>query len=98
MVPFARRARTIRMCSLDARNLRLIQPTLLKTSNKLLRPCLGQGASWRARVGRVRSLALLSILQNCFPVVPHVRITEGLAWKIVFQQTVCTRLVLYGSI
>jgi hypothetical protein len=27
-----------------------------------LRPCLGQGASRRARVGRVRSLAFLSIL------------------------------------
>jgi hypothetical protein len=39
MVPFARRVRTIRMCSLDARGLRTIQATLLKTSNKLLRPC-----------------------------------------------------------
>jgi hypothetical protein len=29
-----------------------------------LRPCLGQGASRRARVGRVRSLDILSILQG----------------------------------
>ena len=27
-----------------------------------LRPSLGQGASWRARVGRVRRLAFLNIL------------------------------------
>ena len=69
MVPFARRVRTIRMCSLDARGLGPIQATLLKASNKLLRPCLGQGASLgeeavladsgragevAARVGRVR--------------------------------------------
>ena len=31
--------------------------------DRSLRPCLGQGASWRARVGRVRSLAILSILR-----------------------------------
>ena len=24
--------------------------------HRLLRPCVGQGASWRARAGRVRSL------------------------------------------
>src|SRR6185436_10266117 len=30
-----------------------------------LRPCLGEGASWRARVGRVRCLDLLSILRGC---------------------------------
>jgi len=29
-----------------------------------LRPCLGKGASRRARVGRVRSLAFLSILRG----------------------------------
>jgi len=29
-----------------------------------LRPCLGEGASRRARVGRVRSLALLNILRE----------------------------------
>jgi len=53
-----------------------------------LRLCLGQGASLgeeavladsgragevAARVGRVRRLALLSILQECCPVVPHLR-------------------------
>jgi hypothetical protein len=34
---------------------------------RLLRPCLGQSASRRARVGRVRSLASLNILviQGC---------------------------------
>ncbi len=31
-----------------------------------LRPCVGQGASRRARVGRVRSLAFLSILSAVF--------------------------------
>ena len=42
-----------------------------------LRPCLGQGAFRRARVGRVRSLAILSILRECFPVVPRLRTIEG---------------------
>jgi hypothetical protein len=35
MVPFARRVRTIRMCSLDACGLGPIQATLLKASNTL---------------------------------------------------------------
>ena len=41
--------------------LRINQTTLLGASTKLLRPCLGQGASWRAGAGRVRSLVFLSI-------------------------------------
>jgi hypothetical protein len=32
--------------------------------HRLLRPCLGQGASWRAGVGWVRKLAFLSILHR----------------------------------
>ena len=38
----------------------------VRTSSPLrsLRPCLGQGASRRARAGRVRSLAILSILRG----------------------------------
>jgi hypothetical protein len=43
-----------------------------------LRPCLGQGASRRARVGRVRSLNCLSILWNGTPVVLHMWTTEVL--------------------
>ena len=35
-----------------------------RLSAEELRPCLGQGASRRARVGRVRSLAFLTILQS----------------------------------
>ncbi len=31
-----------------------------------LRPYLGQGAPWRARVGQVRSLAFLNILLSVF--------------------------------
>jgi hypothetical protein len=61
-----------------------------------LRPCLGQGASQgeesvladsgRAdeitdRVGRVRSLACLSILRECAPAVPHVGTIEVLLWR-----------------
>ena len=53
----------------------------------LLRPCMGQGAAlaeeavladsgWvgevTARVGRVRSLDLLSTLRKCFPVEPDM--------------------------
>jgi hypothetical protein len=85
MVPFARRARTIRMCSLDARGLGPIQATLLKTSNKLLRPCLGQGASRRAKVGRVRSLAILSILRGCFALVQDGQVIEVLLYRNGFR-------------
>ena len=38
-----------------------------------LRPCLRNGVSWRAGVGRVRSLAILSILRGCSPLVPDVQ-------------------------
>jgi len=59
-----------------------------------LRPCLGKGASLgeesvladsgragevAARGGWVRSLTFLSILQGCFPIVPHVRNSEVFA-------------------
>jgi len=37
-----------------------------------LRPCLGQGASRRARVGRVRNLAFLSNLLERSSLAPHV--------------------------
>ncbi|RPH78188.1 MAG: tRNA epoxyqueuosine(34) reductase QueG, partial [Nitrospiraceae bacterium] len=40
------------------------RPPFLKARHTLLRPCLGQGASRRARVGRVRSLAFFSILHG----------------------------------
>ena len=60
MVPFARRVRTIRMCSLDARVLGPIQATLLKASNKRLRPC------WTA------FLSILSGLRPCpSPAITH---------------------------
>jgi hypothetical protein len=42
---------------------------------------LGQGASQRAGVGRVRILAFLSMLQECFPVVPHVQTIEILVYQ-----------------
>ena len=38
-----------------------------------MRPCLRNGASWRAGVGRVGSLAILSILRGCSPLVPDVQ-------------------------
>ena len=41
-----------------------------------LRPCPRNGASWRAGVGRVRSLAFLSILQWSSPLVPDVQAIE----------------------
>ena len=73
MIFCARATRGLRRPSLDARSGRLIRTILEETStSKLgrtivicsLRPCLGQGASWRARVGRVRNLACLSILPS----------------------------------
>ena len=42
---------------------------------------LGQGSSQRAWVGRVRSLAFLSMLQEWFPVVSHVRTIEILVYQ-----------------
>ena len=70
--PRARATRGLRKPSLDARSWDHPSHPLLSDSS--LRPCLGQGASWRVRVGRVRSLAFLSILQWCSSVGPHVRI------------------------
>ena len=64
---------------LDARGLGPIQATLLKASNALLRPCLGQGAPRRARDGRVRSLAFLSILPTIHALslyVPHYSVSR----------------------
>jgi hypothetical protein len=52
-----------------------------------LRPCLGQGASRRAGVGRVRSLAFLSILRDRSAVVPHGWILEILACQRSFSAT-----------
>jgi hypothetical protein len=50
-----------------------------------LQPCLGQDASWRARVGRVSSLASLSLLQEYFPVVPYMRTIEVLLCRNGFS-------------
>jgi len=102
MVPFARRVRTIRMCSLDARGSGPIQATLLKARNTLLRLCLGQGAAQgkesvladsgreceiTARVGRVRSLSFLSILGLYSPVVQDMTTSEVLACPPSFLLT-----------
>jgi hypothetical protein len=43
---------------------RTVRPRGYDSGLHSLRPCLRNGASWRAGVGRVRSLAILSILQN----------------------------------
>ena len=45
-----------------------------------LRPCLGEGASRRARVGRVRSLVFLSILRECSPRITDVQAIEVLLY------------------
>jgi hypothetical protein len=44
-------------------------------SNRL-RPCLRNGASWRAGVGRVRCLDFLNTLRECSAVVPHALTIE----------------------
>ncbi len=64
MVPFARRVRTIRMCSLDARGEGPIQAALLKIGGKkrytrrkmtaCWSPVLAQRAAWKALVGRAQ--------------------------------------------
>jgi hypothetical protein len=92
MVPFARRVRTIRMCSLDARGLGPIQATHLKARNKLRRLCLGKARpwakklSWQTQGGRVRSLAFLSILRGRCPLGPDVQAIEVLLCQYGFPQ------------
>ena len=51
-----------------------------------LRPCPRNGASWRAGVGRVRSLAFLSILLECFPVIPNMLPLEAPADQHDFSE------------
>jgi hypothetical protein len=75
--PCARATRGLRRPSLDARSWE--HPSHPLVSNSSLRPCPRNGASWRAGVGRVRSLAFLSILrdvlllsQMCLPVALQV--------------------------
>ena len=73
----ARRTRTVKLCSFDARS--WDYPSHPLKMNSSLRPCLGEGASLgkaavladagreggvAARVGRVRRLAFLNILRN----------------------------------
>jgi hypothetical protein len=50
-----------------------------------LRPCLGKGASRRARVGRVRSLVFLSILRVCSALVQDEQIIEVLLCRYYFS-------------
>src|SRR4029077_8390630 len=45
---------------------RTVRPRGYASDPRSLRPRLGQGASWRARVGRVRRQVVLSILPTLF--------------------------------
>jgi len=63
---------------------RTVRPRGYASALHSLRPCLRNGASRRAGVGRVRSLAILSILRECSPIVPHVRTIEVLACQHCF--------------
>ncbi len=77
--PSARATRGLRRPSLDARSWDHPSHPLVKAvGSHSLRPCLGEGASRRARVGRVRSLAFLSILREGSFVVLRVQIIEVL--------------------
>ena len=58
---------------------RTVRPRRYASGLYSLRPCLERGASWRAKVGRVRSLAFLSALRRCTPVVLYLRTIEALA-------------------
>ena len=60
--PRARATRGLRRPSLDARS--GDHPSHPLKSDSWLRPCSGNGVSWRAGAGRVRSLNFLSILQG----------------------------------
>ena len=52
---------------------------------RLPRPCLRRGVSWHAGAGRVRLVAFLSILLECFSVVPHERTIEALTCQNSFS-------------
>ena len=67
-----------------------------------LRPCLGKSASlgqeavsadsgWEgevvAEIGRVKRLDFLNVLQDCSPVVPHVRTNEVFVCQYSFPAT-----------
>jgi len=80
--PRARATRGRRLPSLDARNWDHPSHPLLSDSS--LRPCLGQGASRRARVGRVRKLAFLSIL-------PTTKHSERLRASTLTSTSACIR-------
>ncbi len=58
---------------------RTVRPRMYASGLYSLRPCLERGASWRARIGRMRSLAFLSILRQYIPVGLHLRTIEALA-------------------
>ncbi|MGH7221399.1 MAG: hypothetical protein ACREI1_13855, partial [Nitrospiraceae bacterium] len=45
----------------------------------------GREGEITARVGRVRSLAFLSILRECFPVISHVRSIDALLCQHSFS-------------
>src|SRR4029078_12032298 len=69
--PRARATRGLGRPSLDARSWDHPSHPLKRDSS--LRPCLRNGASWRAGVGRVRSLDFLSILRECPALGPACR-------------------------
>jgi len=64
--PRARATRGFRRPSLDARSWdHSSHPFVKVVSERSLRPCLRNGASWRGGVGRVKTAVILSILREC---------------------------------
>jgi hypothetical protein len=55
---------------------RTVRPRGYASAFHSLRPCPRNGASWRAGVGRVRSLDFLSILYASTPVAQDVQTIE----------------------
>jgi hypothetical protein len=83
---------------------RTVRPRGYASALHSLRPCPRNGASWRAGVGRVRSLAFLSILLDCSPGVPHSTNCRSLIGQNSFSASCmrqvrlrCTRLVVKNT-
>src|SRR6266850_5853679 len=67
---------------------RTVRPRGYASGLLSLRPCLGQGASWRAGVGRVRRMNFLSILRECSPVGLYAQPLEFLVYQNSFSAPV----------
>ena len=63
---------------------RTVRPRGYASGLHSLRPCLRKGASWRAGVGRVRSLAILSILRNVLLLAQYMWVAAARTLQTIY--------------